>query len=60
MSQLTTHDVTMLRYSQDYVAPEDVPRVLTPAPPLAHIEACMRTDQRPAPDMPTPAPISHN
>ena|ERR1017187_9301424 len=50
MSQLTTHDVTMLRYSQPYVAPEDVPRVLTPVPPvpalddLSDLRACMGTD----------------
>jgi hypothetical protein len=54
----TTHDTYMLRYSQEYVAPEDVPRVLTPAPPPADLEACMRTDKQPAPDQPTPAPTN--
>jgi hypothetical protein len=56
---MTTHDTYAERYMQEYVAPEDVPRVLIkPAPPLADLEACMRTDQQPAPDQPTPAPTS--
>lgn len=49
MSLPTTHDLYAERYRQDYVAPDDVPRVFTPAP-LADLQACMSSDP------PTPAP----
>lgn len=45
----TTHDTYAERYMQPYVAPEDVPRVFTPAPPLADLQACMSTAEQPAP-----------
>lgn len=53
MSEPTTHDLTMLRYTQEYVPPGDVSRVLTPVPPLADLEAALTVTADPPPD---PAP----
>ena len=60
MSEPTTHDLTMLRYSQEYVAPENVPRVLTPTPPLADLQAALSVtaDPPPGPTPSAPAPTS--
>ena len=38
---MTTHDLTMLRYTQEYVPPGNTPSGPTPAPPLADLEAAM-------------------
>jgi len=53
MSEPTTHDLTMLRYTQEYVPPGDVPRILTPVPPLADLEAALSVTADPPPG---PAP----
>lgn len=51
MSQPTTHDTYAARYVQPYVAPEDTPRVLTPASPLADLQAALSgTADPPPPD----------
>jgi hypothetical protein len=50
MSEPTTHDIYAARYIQPYVAPEDTPRVLAPASPLAALQAALSVTADPPPD----------
>jgi hypothetical protein len=49
MSEPTTHDLYAERYIQPYVAPEDTPRVLAPASPLAALQAALTVAADPPP-----------
>jgi hypothetical protein len=56
---MTTHDLTMLRYTQEYVPPGDSPSGPTPVPPLADLQAALTvTDPSHGPAPSAPAPSS--
>jgi hypothetical protein len=47
MSEPTTHDLTMARYTQEWEPPSNAPNG-PPDPPLADLQACMSSDPQPA------------